>query len=246
MPPWIAGVDGCPKGWIVALSRLDDPGAVGFRLVPDFAAVLAVSERPAIVAVDMPVGLPDRVERGGRRAEVLVRPLLGRLGASVFPTSVRAVVEAPAYGEAIALARSGLQPFAPSPFANAIVPRIRQIDALLRADPALRGRVYEVHPELAFWTLNGERPLDHRKKTPAGLDERRALLGRGGIPAPVTEGIPPKGAKTDDMLDALAALVVARAIAAGRGRPYPDPPEIDAHGIPAAIWTFAGANNSVP
>jgi predicted RNase H-like nuclease len=238
MTPWIAGVDGCPKGWIVAMCDRDAPAAIRFRVAPDFAAILAFEEAPIVIAVDMPIGLPDHVGRNGRIAEQLVRPLLGGLGSSVFPTSVRAVVEAPSYGDAIALARSGLQPFAPSPFANAIVPRIRQIDALLRADASLRRRVYEVHPELAFWTLNGETPLAHRKKTLAGLDQRRALLEGAGVPASVTNAAPPKGAKTDDMLDALAGLVVAREIAAGRGRPYPDPPELDVHGIPAAIWTF--------
>ena len=33
-------------------------------------------------------------------------------------------------------------------------------------------------------------------------------------------------------------IAVARAIANGRGVPYPDPPERDAHGLPAAIWTL--------
>jgi len=49
---------------------------------------------------------------------------------------------------------------------------------------------------------------------------------------------PPRGAKIDDLLDALAALVVARAIAQGRARSFPEPPERDAHGIPVAIWTL--------
>ncbi|MBF9233008.1 serine/threonine dehydratase [Microvirga sp. BT350] len=50
--------------------------------------------------------------------------------------------------------------------------------------------------------------------------------------------MPPRGAKTDDLLDALAALVVAEQIAAGRGKPYPNPPEFDEFGLPAAIWSF--------
>jgi len=33
----------------------------------------------------------------------------------------------------------------------------------------------------------------------------------------------------------LACLVVARHIALGQGRPFPDPPGCDAHGLPIAI-----------
>jgi predicted RNase H-like nuclease len=39
------------------------------------------------------------------------------------------------------------------------------------------------------------------------------------------------------VLDALACAAVARRIAAGVARPFPDPPERDAFGLPMAIWT---------
>ncbi|KTS42491.1 NUDIX hydrolase, partial [Methylobacterium indicum] len=155
---------------------------------------------------------------------------------SVFPTSARSVVYAPDYTAAIALSRRPeTQPFAPSPPANAIFPRIREADALLRTRPELQARVYEVHPELAFQGLNGGTPLPEPKRKPAGAALRRDLLTRAGLPADLPV---PKGAKPDDLLDALAAFAVARAIAKGHGVPYPDPPERDAHGLPAAIWTL--------
>jgi predicted RNase H-like nuclease len=78
-------------------------------------------------------------------------------------------------------------------------------------------------------------PLTESKRGPAGAALRRGLLARAGLPADLAT---PRGAKPDDLLDALAALAVARAIANGRGVPYPDPPERDAHGLPAAIWTL--------
>jgi predicted RNase H-like nuclease len=40
------------------------------------------------------------------------------------------------------------------------------------------------------------------------------------------------------VLDALAALVVARKIAQGQGWSFPDPPGRDAFGLEVAIWTF--------
>ena len=86
-------------------------------------------------------------------------------------------------------------------------------------------------------------PLAHPKKVKgrvneAGMAERRALLVAEGIPARHRPCPPTAGAGADDMLDALAALVVARHIIAGRGRPFPEPPGRDSHGIPIAIWTY--------
>ncbi|MEE8628560.1 MULTISPECIES: DUF429 domain-containing protein [Methylobacterium] len=236
--PWVAGVDGCPGGWVAVFGPSDghDLEKIRARVLPSLEAICDAPEAPAIVAVDIPIGLPDRVGPGGRTAEVLVRALLGPRRASVFPTSARSVVYAPDYTAAIALSRRPeTQPFAPSPPAQAIFPRIREADGLLRARTELQARVYEVHPELAFQGLNGGTPLPEPKRKPAGAALRRDLLARAGLPADLPV---PKGAKPDDLLDALAALAVARAIAKGRGVPYPDPPERDAHGLTAAIWTL--------
>jgi predicted RNase H-like nuclease len=104
-------------------------------------------------------------------------------------------------------------------------------------------RIHEVHPEVAFWSMNGEAALAEPKKvkgTPygPGLALRRDLLRRAGLPDAAVTAAPPRGAAIDDLLDALAGLVVARKIAEGRGRPFPDPPGRDAEGLPVAIWTF--------
>ena len=69
-----------------------------------------------------------------------------------------------------------------------IAPRIREIDELLRAFPAAASRVFEVHPEVAFWRLNGGRALDEPKKVKSrpyepGLALRRGLLIAAGLPA---------------------------------------------------------------
>ena len=122
-----------------------------------------------------------------------------------------------------------------------IAPKIREVDALLRADAALAARVFEVHPELAFWRLNGERALDEPKKVKSrchepGLALRRGLLIAAGLPAAVVEAPPPKGAGPDDLLDALACAAIARRLYAGTARPFPDPPARDAYGLPMAIW----------
>lgn len=46
--------------------------------------------------------------------------------------------------------------------------------------PALQRRVVEVHPEVSFWALAGERPMTHHKGKAEGYEERRALLAGSG------------------------------------------------------------------
>lgn len=240
---WIAGIDGCKAGWVAAL--MDDEGSAGpaLRVVPRINDLFALSNPPELIAVDMPIGLPDRTVGSGRGPEQAVRGLLGERQSSVFAIPARPAVHAADYWEACRIALETSEP--PRKVSKQgffLFPKIREIDAMLRAEPALQARVYEVHPELAFRTMRGA-PLVHPKKikgqiNPAGMAERQALLIAAGLPAESVAGHPPRGAAADDALDALAALIVARHIRAGRGRPFPDPPGRDSHGLPIAIWTF--------
>jgi predicted RNase H-like nuclease len=52
----------------------------------------------------------------------------------------------------------------------------------------------------------------------------------------MVNGAPPKAAGPDDLLDALACAAIAARIHRGLARPFPDPPERDACGLPMAIW----------
>jgi predicted RNase H-like nuclease len=238
---WLAGVDGCRAGWVVAFARAAGT-EVRLRIVPHFIDVLAAPEAPAIIAVDMPIGLPERVGYGGRAAENAVRPLLGARQSSVFSVPSRAALAAQDYREAcrIALATSD-PPRQVSKQLFMLAAKIRELDAGLRSDRALIGRVFEVHPELAFWQLNGACALEEPKKVKGrchdpGLALRRHLLVQVGFAKDLVHAPPPPGAGPDDALDALACAAVARRIAAGIARPFPDPPERDALGLPMAIW----------
>ncbi len=244
MAAWVAGVDGCPGGWIVALARTDESEAPRVRVVRSFREIVGAAESPMVIAVDMPIGLPDRTEGAGRTPEKLVRPLLGARQSSVFSIPARGAVYTADYREACAAARAtSVPPRGVSIQGFRLFPKIREIDALLLARPDLVSRVFEVHPEVAFWSMNGEAALAEPKTVKGspyvpGLALRRALLVRAGLPETLVATNPPRGAATDDLLDALAGLVVALKIAQGRGRPFPDPPGRDAHGLPVAIWTF--------
>lgn len=240
---WLAGVDGCPGGWVVAFVARPQAGeAVRLRVVRTFAEIVAAPEAPAVIAIDMPIGLPDRVGPGGRVAETLVRPRLGARQSSVFSVPSRTAVYAVDYGAACAAALASSEP--PRKVSRQLfnlVPKIREVDAALVGDPALAARVFETHPELAFWQMNGAASLAEPKKVKGrpygpGLDLRRRLLVAAGLPVAVVEAPPPRGAGADDLLDALACAVTARRIRAGLARPLPDPPPRDRHGLPMAIW----------
>jgi predicted RNase H-like nuclease len=238
---WLAGVDGCPGGWIAAFLR--PAHNIGhFEIFARFADVLTAPQQASVVAVDIPIGLPERTGAGGRAAENAVRPLLGGRQSSVFSVPSRAAIYESDYAGACrtALATSDPPRKVSRQLFN-IAPRIREVDEILRGDPASTERVYEVHPELAFWRLNGERALTDPKKVksrpyPPGLDLRRKLLLAAGLPDTLVHARPSKGAAEDDLIDALACAAVARRLNAGLARPHPDPPPRDAFGLPMAIW----------
>ena len=151
MGAWVAGVDGCPAGRIAAFARTDDAQDVRIRVVPTLAEIVDAPQKPAVVAVHMPIGLAERTEGTDRAPEQCVRPLLGGRQSSVFSMPSRAAVFAGDYGEACAIAGATSDPpRAVSIHGFHLFPRIREIDALLRQLRDLIERVYEVHPEVAF------------------------------------------------------------------------------------------------
>jgi predicted RNase H-like nuclease len=122
-----------------------------------------------------------------------------------------------------------------------IAPKIREVDACLRENAAAAARVFEVHPDVAFWRLNVERALTEPKKIKGkayapGLALRRDLLAAAGMPGDILCAKPPHGAGEDDLLDAVACAAIARRIHKGLARPFPDPPPRDSYGLPMAIW----------
>lgn len=236
--PLVRGVDGCPAGWIAVTIAATGPLTPCVTITRDFAELTTGVEK---IAVDMPIGLPERAGSGGRGPETLVRPLLGERQSSVFSVPSRAAVFAADYGEACRLAlETSEPPRKVSKQAFFLFPKIREVDALLRGDPALVERVHEVHPEVAFRTLNGETPLALPKKVssrghPPGLALRRDLLVAAGYDSAFLSKAP-RGAGLDDLLDAAVNALVARRLHDGTARSFPDPPGHDAHGLPVAIW----------
>ena len=226
------GLDGCSIGW-VAVYRDDTTSRVWWQVLPDFSALLGWLPTLNLVAIDIPIGLPDA---GPRRCDLEARRLLGPRRSSVFPAPIRPVVESRTYTEANEAGRrahgKGL-----SKQAWAIVPKIREVDAALRGDACLRDNVKEVHPELCFTVMNAGHPMAHAKRTDAGQAERVHLLCRH-FGSAVEEALSarPSGCQPDDLLDAFAALWTAERVASGAARRVPEVEERDRYGLAMEMW----------
>ena len=233
----VAGVDGCPAGWIVVTHPLDRPDQARSAVYSTFAPLLEDAAELAAIAVDIPVGLPEIGEYGGRGADRAARSLLGERRSSVFSVPARAAVSCTDYGVACetALAHSN-PPRKVSKQAFNLFPKIRELDALMTPD--LQDWVVECHPEVVFWAINGRNPLREPKKVKSqshgpGLDLRRGLLMAQGFDPAFLEDpeVPAHVASPDDLLDACAAAWTAGRVAKGLAERLPEKPPRDARGL---------------
>lgn len=188
----MAGVDGVPGGWVVALV---DGGRVRWQVVPDAPAVLAATAGCVAVAVDIPLRTPTGAEP--RSCDVAAARALGRSRSSVFPAPPHRVLTAPDYAQACAVARR-LTGRAISVQTWNIGPKILEWDGL-----DLPPHIVEAHPELAVRRLAPDVEFAS-KKTARGAGQRIAALGRW-LDVAAALGELPSGARMDDVLDALAA-----------------------------------------
>jgi predicted RNase H-like nuclease len=230
----VAGADGTPSGWAVVIM---DAGQSTVRKVAALSEVFDGGADLDILAVDMPIGLLDTYEAGGRACDRAARKLLGRRSSSVFPAPVRPVLASQSWEDACLRSRaSGSCGKAISKQTFAILPKIREIDCLLQRRPALRDVVREVHPEVCFAELVGH-PMTHRKASLPGREERRRALRLCFPDQRVIENAGrDQGLPVEDILDATVACWSALRLAVGTGRSLPTPIPLDSTGLPMAIW----------
>jgi threonine dehydratase len=244
----IVGVDGCKAGWIAVSFPGAEPRLSVVRVFETFQEIVDGMPADSLIAVDMPIGLPDRAIRGGREADWEARNFLEKCRARVFPVPSRRAVEAfeQGYKHVCAVARETSEPpRAPSKQAYHIFPRILQIDILLRRDSRLRDRVFEVHPEVSFASMNCGAVFAPKKRNgrvyEPGMQLRSKLLKDRGFPVEALvdwwrKEEKPSRVGLDDLLDACACAWSAGRIATGEALVFPDPPGSDSEGLPVAIW----------
>jgi predicted RNase H-like nuclease len=239
---YVLGLDGCRGGWVGV--RLDAGGAAPpvARRYRTFHEALDDADRPAVIAVDMPIGFLDVASPGGRACEQLARKAVRARRASVFSAPARAALayahdyraalDANRAGGGVGLSRQSFH----------LIPKMVEIDALL--SPAGQARVRECHPELAFTVLNGDRPMRFAKKTPPGRVERIGVLEATGrafgldrafLDSRRHDALKGGGVGRDDLIDAAVAALTALRILRGKARSFPAEPPRDAKGLKMEI-----------
>jgi predicted RNase H-like nuclease len=236
----IAGVDGCKGGWVIAASNetLSQPVTLSFTRA--IAGLLAGPDAPDVLAVDIPIGLTGSGDRApDSQARKLTPP------GSVFQAAKRPILgHARDHGllKSTPANRAALREWCRSnghamsgSHSYALYERTAELDALVRFQSNCDIR--EVHPEVCFWALNGEKRLIASKKTARGLQERRRLLNSAFTIEILDLQMPHSKTALDDVFDALAALWTAARIARDEARHIPEAPGRDLElNRDIAIW----------
>ena len=219
------GLDGFSKGW-VAVTIDGDLRTISFHSgIAD--ALAAPFDRAGI---DIPIGMSDDGERAcDRLARDRLRPHTSR----VFTGARRWLWQE--FSDPDAANREALRRGQTRVSRQLwhLGKKIMEVDAFVRANAARDIR--EVHPELVFLRLNGDKPLAP-KKSEEGDALRRRLLKREGfhdIDRWLTEARIGSGAKRDDVLDACAVALAARDL---HGSVPDGIAPRDVLGVPMQIW----------
>ena len=224
----VLGVDACRAGWVgVLLTMRSGPQVAVSAVLADLLAWATGRGDLGVVAVDMPIGLPDASRR---KADVLARAALGPRRSSVFVTPVRAALDEQTHARASAVNRDRAGEGISTQAFN-LRPKLKEAEQLAFVGAY---RFVEVHPELSFARLAGQ-PLSAAKRTAEGARQRRGALRLAGITL-TTRHTVRAGAAVDDVLDAAAAAWSGRRVRTGEAESLPDPPEVFSDGWPSAIW----------
>ncbi len=232
---WVAGADGCPAGWLVVFRSINGESARA-QIFEKIADVLAAAERPDILAVDIPIGLPTTSLQGGRLADREARKVLNLRKSSIFPAPSRPVLKAKSFAEAKSIEAGNSTPskkLAKQVFN--LLDKIRELDGLATSYP---GIIFECHPEVSFWAMNNKVEMSLPKKTRHGFEQRRKILAQGKFERAFLEtrigSLHDQG--RDDFADACAAAWTAERILKRRAIRFPLNADINDRGIDMAIW----------
>jgi predicted RNase H-like nuclease len=204
------GVDGCPGGWVyIALG----PDVYMHGQVVSLERLFDRVPANGLVFIDMPIGLGGAGEVG-RVCDRQARQLLGVRRSSVFATPSRAALNASSYEQACALNAAACGRKLSRQAFN-ILPKIREVDTIIRANAQVRVRLRESHPELNF-RMFADRPMAHNKRTAEGFAERLVVLeqywpGASEAVAAARRQLRRLRVARDDIVDAfINALAAAR------------------------------------
>jgi predicted RNase H-like nuclease len=224
----LVGVDGCRGGW---LAIIETGRRLEVKVFSDWATLMSGVPPCALLGVDIPIGLP---RKGSRQCDLEARRRLKpSRTSSVFPAPVRGCLCEGSYPD-LSERHRGIDGRGLTRQAYYLLPKIRDVDQHVAANPSHQARISEVHPEVSFAAWNGGAAMNYRKATAVGRAERERLTdgvwpGEGErLWASVRRG---KGCGRDDLNDAFAVLWTVRRIAAGEAVRMPEEVELDEYGV---------------
>jgi predicted RNase H-like nuclease len=161
------GIDGCKGGWFAVRIAADGFSECVSKNITDLWEHWA--READICLIDIPIGLCD--SKPSRECDQIARTVLrSPRAASVFNPPIRKALRATTWEQANDFNRKGSGKGL-SKQSFAIGKKINEVDDFLQADTSRQLRLREVHPELLFHALNGQRATTHSKKKPAGYKE---------------------------------------------------------------------------
>jgi len=205
------GVDGCRDGWIAV--EYEETAFHGAGHYDDIEAIWDAHDDAKLILIDVPIGLRE-TDNTPRPCDAAARRVLeSPRSSSVFPTPVRAVLEAESYEEARRIQENktggslGAQTWG-------ISNKIRELDEFMLSNQSeVKGTIRESHPEVCFWALNDRQSTRYSKTgvPVAAFWERVEILERvdGGILGDIrSAGKELKSkAKNDDLVDAFVLAI---------------------------------------
>ncbi len=216
----VAGAAPCRDGWLVVSARLK-----GATFAPDFPRVTPelidiITRRPAfsIVTMNAPIGSTEMALRDERVPDVDARQLTGYSTATL-----RWRDQAPPWADDVE------DPTNPN---NYLRTRYREI--VENMAPYLQRTICEGLPELSFYQMNGERPLEHPPFSEEGYLERRDLVAKVPGVTRILDFVI-DGVDRFQLLDVSAMLWSARRITSRAGKRVPAVPAWDEDGLRVEI-----------
>lgn len=217
----VAGVTPCRGGWLVAAAKLqgtifapEDP-----RRMTTFADVVDMRPAYSVIALNAPVGGLEQATVGGRTCDREARALLGRRGSTV--KSAPTHIESPD--------GTDLLPEHTDAITRVLLPRYQEVAREMA--PFRQRTVFEVNPDLSFFQMNENVPMQWPKHSEQGREERRSLieLKLPGALRIIDSDV--AGATQAHLLDAAAILWTARRVFAKAAVRIPSDPEWDDQGL---------------
>ncbi len=216
----VAGVTPSAGQWLVASAKVsgatfapEEP-----RLIRTFSLVL--DERPSFdaIVINAPVGYPSGVDLGFRICDREAKELLGPRGNVITAVPGRRVFN-----------RADMSVEGLDAITQVLMPRYR--DVANEMSPFRQRQVYEGHPELSFFQLNGGVPMKLQRFRQAGQEERRKLLVAklNGIERVLNYEI--DRVRPHQLIDAAVLVWSARRAYTHTARRLPFEPEWDSEGL---------------